>query len=340
MTRIRPHNAAHWPAVRVGVAVAAPLAVLLAVGHADWTGYAVFGSVSTVYSKSGDYRMRLHAQTGTGLALTVAVTLGVVAGVLAPGSMLAVAAMTVLSLLGYLLAATFGWLPVPSLFLVFAAGTTSAYPHAWSDVPIAAALSACAVLFGVLTGQLGRLLPTQRQEPLPQPPRTPLRHLPAPATARAEAAAYLLGPLVAGSAATIMGIGHPYWAAVSATVPLSGITLAAQLGRASLRLAGTILGLGVAFALLAAGPPRWLLVIAVAVLQITTELFVARNYGIAVISLTPLALILGRLAAPGPLPPLLTDRLVETILGVAVAIGALLAIRTPPSTHTEAVRHR
>lgn len=243
-------------------------------------------------------------------------------------------------MLGYLLAATFGWLPVPSLFLVFAAGTTSAYRHAWSDVPIAAALSACAVLFGVLIGQFGRLLPTQRQEPVPQPPRTPLRHLLAPATARAEAAAYLLGPLVAGSAATIIGIGHPYWAAVSATVPLSGTTLAAQLGRASLRLAGTILGLGVAFALLAAGPPPWLLVIAVAVLQITTELFVARNYGIAVISLTPLALILGRLAAPGPLPPLLTDRLVETILGVAVAIGALLAIRTPPSTHTEAVRHR
>ncbi len=327
VTTIRPSSGAPWAAIRVGIAVTVPLAVLLAIGRPDWTAYAVFGSISTVYSKHDDYAARFRAQAGTGLTLTLAVVLGIVAGILGPGSFWAVAAMTILSVLGYLLAREFGWLPVPSLFMVFAAGAISSYQHAWSDLPIAIVLSALAALFGAGLGQLGRLVPKSGRGKVAEPLRTPLRDLLSAPGVRIDMASYALGPLLAGSVATIIGISHPYWAAVSATVPLSGTVLAAQMARASLRLGGTIAGIGIAFAIMSANPPAAVLVLAVAVCQIFTELFVARNYGIAVIGITPLALILTRLAAPSPLVPLLTSRVVETLLGVVVAIIVLFVVR-------------
>ena len=61
--------------------------------------------------------------------------------------------------------------------------------------------------------------------------------------------------------------------------------------------------------------------------SIVTELFVGRNYGIAVVAITPLALIIGYLASPTPLVPLLIDRVVETLLGVSVAVVVLLLVR-------------
>jgi hypothetical protein len=68
-------------------------------------------------------------------------------------------------------------------------------------------------------------------------------------------------------------------------------------------------------------PPRSAgLVLAIAILQVITELFVARNYGIAVVAITPMALILTHLGAPEPLDRLVLDRVVETLLGAAATL--------------------
>lgn len=52
------------------------------------------------------------------------------------------------------------------------------------------------------------------------------------------------------------------------------------------------------------------------------RLLVGRNYGAALLSITCLALPLGHLAALQPLVPLLLGRLLQTLLGVAVALAA------------------
>jgi predicted ferric reductase len=70
-------------------------------------------------------------------------------------------------------------------------------------------------------------------------------------------------------------------------------------------------------------------------LQGLTELVVTRNYGIALLFITPLALVLGQLADPRPTGPLLLDRLVETLLGVAIGtIAAVLTRQRTPSVET------
>jgi uncharacterized membrane protein YccC len=83
---------------------------------------------------------------------------------------------------------------------------------------------------------------------------------------------------------------------------------------------GTLLGLGTAAALLALHlPPVWI-VLVVAALQIATEFVVGSNYGVALLFITPLALLMGELALPRPMGSLLYDRGVETAIGACLAV--------------------
>ena len=323
-----PDPGGHWNALRVSVAVTAPLSVLLALGHPELTSHAVFGALSSAYGKKYAAHDRLRAQLGAGAALTAAVTLGAIVGVAGPASAWSVVLMSLLSLAGYLMTRRFGWLPVPSLFLVFAAGTTSFIPHDWGGVLVAFCLSAISAVFGAVVGQSGMLFPGARSLTVAAPLPTPLKKIFGAPGARTQMLQYAIGPLVAGGTATALGLGHPYWAAVSATVPLMGTTLAAQLGRATLRLLGTLVGICIAAVLISLLSPAWMLVLAVAALQVLIELTVTRNYGIAVACITPAALILSHLAAPTDVGVLVADRVVETALGITVA-AAVLLLRVP-----------
>ncbi|MCM0614977.1 FUSC family protein [Paenarthrobacter sp. TYUT067] len=323
-----PDTSGPGHAVRVSVAVSAPLGLLLALGHPELTSHAVFGALSSVYGKNHAPGDRLRAQLLAAAALTIAVSLGALVGVTGPASAWSVLLMSFLAVAGYLMTRRFGLLPVPSLFLVFAAGTTSFIPRDWGGAAIAFAVAAVSSLFGVLIGQTGGLFTSSRPKNVTVPQSTSLRKIFRAPGARTQMLQYTLGPLIAGGTATALGLGHPYWAAVSATVPLAGAALAAQLSRATLRLVGTLLGIGLAALMITLLTQIWMLVVMVALLQIIIELTVARNYGIAVVCITPSALILSHLAAPTPVNVLVADRFVETALGVAVATAVLL-IRFP-----------
>jgi hypothetical protein len=323
---VSPHTGGPWSAVRVSISVTVPLAAVLVIGKPEWAGYAVFGSLNSVYGKQYGYSDRMRAQLGAGSALTIAVLLGVITGIPGPGSIWAIAAMSVMSMLGFVVARCFGWLPIPSLFLVFATGTISSSQHVWGDVVEALVVAVLAALFGVSVGQSGRLFPASRPKTTaPQP--MALRALWDAAGVRALMLQYAIAPFAAGVLATVIGLGHPYWAAVTATVPIIATTLAVQLGRATLRILGTAIGIWVAYVLIAMQAPIWILVLEVAVFQVLTELFVARNYGVAVICITPMALILSHLANPATVADLVIDRLLDTVLGVVVSVLVLVVAR-------------
>lgn len=321
-----PHAHAHWPALRVGISVSLPLVLAVALGRADLVPYGVFGAINSVYGKQVSYTERARLQAVAGVALTGAVVAGTAVGVVAPGSLLAVVVMSLAALLGYVLSKTHGLIPIPSLFLVFASGTLSSYRHHPGDILLAIAVSMGAATFSLALGQVGRVLPTSHRPRVAAPERLPLGRVLGTRDRQLGVVAHFVGPLAAGTAATMAGIGHPYWAAVTATVPLIGPNLAARLARGSLRFLGTLVGVGVAFLLLAPRPSVWVLVGAVALLQVVTELFVGRNYGIAVVAITPMALILTTLGTDAPVHQLVADRLIETLIGAAVSMVMLLAI--------------
>ena len=122
-----------------------------------------------------------------------------------------------------------------------------------------------------------------------------------------------------------LGVGHNYWAMVAAVVPLVGHTTRHRVSRGLQRIAGTALGLVLLAGILLLQPNPWQTVLVIAACQFGAEMFIARQYMLAQVFVTPLALTSTLLVAPVPPGILLRDRIVETIIGAAVGIAVVLA---------------
>ena len=152
-----------------------------------------------------------------------------------------------------------------------------------------------------------------------------------------HAARYVTAVGGAGTLGVLSGSGHPHWAMAAAAVPLAGADLPSSVYRGIHRIVGTLLGLVVVAAILFPWPGSPLLafpgqeaavlVCLVIVLQFSTELFMTRHYGLAMVSFTPVILLIGQLAAPADPGVLVTERAVETLVGAAVGIAVVVLIR-------------
>jgi len=193
---------------------------------------------------------------------------------------------------------------------------------------LAAALlvSASVATLAVLIGLAGAVNPRRRGMPrAPSAAGGSLTTVMGDPTALARAARYAAAVLIAGSFATVVGVGHPSWAMVAAVVPLASADTPRGSLRAIQRVVGTGLGLVLAGGLLGLGTSGWVLVGLVIVLQALAEMFVARNYGFAMVFITPLALMMSTVVAPVPAGPLLRDRAIETVVGAVVGLALTLA---------------
>ena len=119
-----------------------------------------------------------------------------------------------------------------------------------------------------------------------------------------------------------LGLGHAYWIGLTAAAVLQASNLMITRRRVVHRIAGTVIGVGLAFAILGWHPPIWLVVIAVAFFQGLVELVIATNYGVAVAGITVLALLLFHVAAPGEEAITITigSRLADTVIGAVLAL--------------------
>ncbi|MFI9644733.1 FUSC family protein [Streptomyces sp. NPDC052040] len=96
--------------------------------------------------------------------------------------------------------------------------------------------------------------------------------------------------------------------------------------RAVQRTLGTVGGLLLAIGALAAHPGPVALTALVVLLEFLLEYGVAFNYGLGVAFLTPMALLLSDLAAPAPAGQPIPDRVLGSILGIAVALLCALLV--------------
>src|SRR4029453_19001026 len=96
-----------------------------------------------------------------------------------------------------------------------------------------------------------------------------------------------------------LGLGHAYWVGLTAAAVLQGTNLAVVRRRFGYRLAGTLVGVALAYALLGWHPPLWFVVVAAVTFQFLVELVIATHYGVAVVCVTVLALLLFHVGRPG-----------------------------------------
>ncbi|MEU1498874.1 FUSC family protein [Streptomyces sp. NPDC005732] len=147
-----------------------------------------------------------------------------------------------------------------------------------------------------------------------------------PAALAVPALRMALGTGVAGGVAAVLDLEHGYWAAISAAAVLHSVNLRTTAQRAVQRTVGTALGLLLALGVLAAHFEPVQLALVIVVLEFLLEYGAARNYALAVVFLTPLALLLSDLAAPSPAGELVLDRVLGSAVGIVVGLGCALLI--------------
>ncbi|MFY9679660.1 FUSC family protein, partial [Glutamicibacter protophormiae] len=191
---------------------------------------------------------------------------------------------------------------------------------AWQGLLVAVLTMALALVIGA-AGALGQWSSLWQRTPLP----------PLSDNVRSaiwwEGLFYILTAGIAGALANIVGsrleAGHNYWAMVAAVVPLVGHTTKLRLHRGVHRVLGTLVGLVLMALLIVLNPPLWLLLALIGFFQFMAEMLVMRNYFMAQIFVTPLALV-GVSVMSGLSTALLYDRMVETVIGSLVGIFGVL----------------
>ena len=333
MFRIAPAHNDHQVAVRCGLGVGVPLLILLAFGRIDLAIFASFGAFTGIYGRNEPHRQRFGHQLRAGALMLAVILAGALTSRLEPGPWDIVAGTTAVAGLGTLATGFWRLRPAGSLFHIFAYAAISSVPNQpplWQTMAVAAGT----VTFALLLGLSGWFLSRYRTDwTKPERPRFTSAQRRAIC---ADAGQYALAAAIAGSIATAMGIGHNYWAMVAATVPLVGLTVRHRIHRGLQRILGTFGGLLVTALILLPGLDPWQMAAVIAVLQFGAEMLIARQYALAQVVVTPLALVSTELAHPGNPVQLVQDRAVETVIGAAVGMTMVLAVHL----HNQRVRRR
>ncbi|MFF7311270.1 FUSC family protein [Streptomyces sp. NPDC008137] len=135
-----------------------------------------------------------------------------------------------------------------------------------------------------------------------------------------------LGCALAGYASLALGIGRPYWALVTAA-SLYQANIALTWSRAIQRVVGNVVGVLVfaAVAPLAHLDPA-VLVLCCLAFSFGAEMLISRNYWLGSVCVTPMALLITEFAGFQEPGALMTERVVDTVVGALVGFAAAVAV--------------
>lgn len=225
-----------------------------------------------------------------------------------------------------------------AVIIVFAAGAALHPVGGWQELAVRLAATAAGGLLGWLVCSLTDGLRAREL----QQRQFPATRIPLPSHQWIAGARIAAGAAIAALLAWFAGAAHPAWAAIGATAVMQGGHLHVTMNRALQRMAGTVLGAGLAWLILAQQPPLWGIVLAIVALQFLTEVIIGFNYALGQITVTPMALLMTLLASQsallGSMP---VERVLDTVLGAAVGIAlAVLFSSADDRAHLAALRRR
>lgn len=122
----------------------------------------------------------------------------------------------------------------------------------------------------------------------------------------------------------LLGLESAYWIPISALAILQGKDLIHAKQRNLHRIIGTFLGMGLTWMLLLLHPEGLTVVLIIAALQFIIELIIVRNYGLAVIFITPLTIFLAENSAGMMInsTELMQSRILDTVIGSLIGVFA------------------
>jgi hypothetical protein len=235
---------------------------------------------------------------------------------------LAIAGMGLIATAATALCRTLQRSPPGSLFLVMpAAIAAAAAPLSPTRALTQLAALATGCLFALVIAAIYSIHIGRRRARLPVQPRAERS-----SAVWRDAAVHGVMVIVALVLAAMLGLSRPYWVAISTVTIMSGASVAQAWQRKIHRVTGTGAGLILAAPLLSVIGAPWQAAIAIMALLFTVEMLVMRHYALAVMFITPMAILLAetpRLAngeGVTDVPALLLARLLDTLLGAAIGV--------------------
>ncbi|MFJ9562109.1 FUSC family protein [Streptomyces fuscichromogenes] len=155
-------------------------------------------------------------------------------------------------------------------------------------------------------------------------PRRPLRRRLGPLAPLAARTA--LGCALAGYASLALGVGRPYWALVTAaSLYQANVTL--TWSRGVQRVVGNLLGVLVFAAVVPfAHLHPAVLVLCCLAFNFGAEALIGRNYWLGSVCVTPMALLITEFARTQDAGQLVTERVVDTLVGALVGFGVAVVV--------------
>lgn len=333
-------QASIWNATLAGLQAAAVVAIALPLVHlSPWPhliGFASLGALVALFGRFAPSGRRGRILLQCGLLQVLAVLLISAAAWLGAsiGVQLFLLALSCGVFLFISVAGKFG--PPGPLIFVFAAGASIAPELSLGQVieRIVATAVVAALAWVVCTAtEVTRQAPTA-ERPFPNEPLRPLNHrlVAAVRSAAAAGAAIMVSLAFEGR--------HPAWAAMGALAVLQGPHLHVVMNRALQRMAGTVVGALLAWLLLLQDPSIWVVIAALAALQLLTEAVIGVNYAFGQMLVTPMALLMTSLGAAQTLgAEMAPERVLETFVGVAVGVVLSVILSTLDDRRHLAARH-
>lgn len=284
-------------------------------------GFAALGTLAALFGRFAPQGARSRMILMCALWLTFAVSAMSVAACLGASFTLQLGLLALACGFFFFVATTGQYGPPGALIFVFAAGAAMGHVSSWREVVERGTATglAAGLAWLICTVTEGFRQQATPEAPFPVEPLRPLDH-------RLMAAARIaLGSGIAAGAAHAMGAAHPAWAALGAVAVMQGTHLHISMNRAVQRLLGTVIGAGLVWLILAAEPSVWTVIVLLVVLQISTEVIIGFNYALGQILVTPMALLMSYLAAPGAVGSAMApERVLDTLIGAS--IGIILAV--------------
>ncbi len=297
-------------------AIALPLVYLSPWSHL--IGYAALGTLVALFGRYAPPRTRNRILLFSALCQTLAVFVMSAAGWLG----LALAAKLVLLALAcgifYFVAIAGRFGPPGPLIFIFAAGAAM---RDVTSLQVVLERSAATAVVALLAWAICAATEHFRHHPpredaAPAPPPRPPRALLVASTRSAVAAG------IAAFTSYAFGADYPFWAAMGALAVLQGAHLHIGMNRALQRMAGTVVGALLVWLILAQDPSVWTIFAILIVLQYVTEIIIGINYGLGQILVTPMALLMTRLAVPDAGgAAIVSERILDTLLGAVIGIA-------------------
>lgn len=316
----------HWQ-MPIGAALASglPLLVGASFNHLDYGLISSLGGLVFLYLPNTPLYHRTVFLMACAFGMGACYALGVMSHFVP--SPLVVVVLTFLAIVVTMVCRFYGVSPPGSLFFIMAAAIGAYTPVEILQVPLRVGLLDLGCLLACMIAFFYSLYILRLQAPQPVPP------LP-PATFDFVVFDSVVIGLFVGislALAQALQLQRPYWVPVSCLAVMQGASLRVVWSKQVHRIAGTGLGLVLAWGLLVLPLDPWSVSGLMMVLTFMIETLVVRHYGLAVIFITPLTILLAEAAHLGQGSPMvmLQARFFDTVLGCVVGLIGGVCLHNP-----------